>query len=76
MSGRGKRVFLWLVAGLVGCYWYRYPDLVRTHVEVLTDYARKLDELLRSGGELRPEQLTEARYPYGRARDFARIVRG
>ncbi|MGH7819362.1 MAG: hypothetical protein ACREQ9_06295 [Candidatus Binatia bacterium] len=63
------------MAGLVGCYWHRYPDLARTHVEVLTDYSRKLDELVRSGAELRPENLTELRYPYERARDFARIVR-
>jgi hypothetical protein len=76
MRGSGKRVLSsFLAVVLVGCYWQRYPELTRTHVELLLQYARRLDDVLRDRGELRSRDLTELRYPYDRARDFARIVR-
>lgn len=75
-SGRVK-VALWLGGGLiacvVGCYWYRYADLVRTHTELLTAMVEKLCVQPRSALERRAG-FTEYEYPLERARDFERIV--
>jgi hypothetical protein len=75
MRGRGKRVAVFLLAIAAGCYWQKYPRLVETHVDLLAAMAVKSEDVLRERGGYRPEQLAEFRYPYDRARDFARIVR-
>jgi hypothetical protein len=59
-----------------GCYWQKYDKIVRTHVEVLTGMAGKMDDVSARPGGVRPEELVELRYPLTRARDFARIVGG
>ena len=75
MTRRGERLSWLLLVFLAGCYWQKYPKLVRTHTEVLTAMASKTEDVLRDRGGYRPRDLSEFRYPYDRARDFARIVR-
>lgn len=64
-----------LLTLVAACYWQKYPRLVETHAELLSAMARKSEDVLRERGGYRPEDLAELRYPYDRARDFARIVR-
>jgi hypothetical protein len=59
---------------LAACYWSRYPELMETHLEVLSQYARKLQSVADQGRAMGIEQWPEFVYPLERARDFARIV--
>jgi len=66
-----------LVLALVtaaGCYWSKYDKLCRTHVQLLTEMAEKLDAVTREE-DGPPASFAEYRYPLERARDFVRIVR-
>ena len=56
-----------------GCYWSKYDKLCRTHVELLTAMAEKLDAVTREE-DGPPVSFAEYRYPLERARDFVRIV--
>jgi hypothetical protein len=58
-----------------GCYWQRYDELVRTHVELLVAMAGKMEWVLASQDATKRMSMNEYRYPLDRARDFARIVR-
>jgi hypothetical protein len=68
-------VALWATigAGFGGCYWYRYGDLMRTHMDVLAGSAGKLCSLATGGGVVRGGEVEYA-YPLQRARDFARVA--
>jgi hypothetical protein len=61
-----------LGAGGAGCYWVRYADLMRTHLDVLTATAGKLCAR-RAAGQPAPPPA-EIAYPLERARDFARVA--
>lgn len=60
-------------AGFVGCYWYRYGDLMRTHMDVLAGMARKLCSLPAEDAARRRGEVEYA-YPLQRGLDFARIA--
>ncbi len=59
-----------------GCYWQRYPRLVRTHLDLLSDYAAKLQQFAEDHVVVPTERWGEFTYPLERARDFSRIVAG
>jgi hypothetical protein len=61
-------------ACLSACYWQRYPRLVETHLELLLEFAAKLQALAEDGRRVPPERWGEFTYPLERARDFARIA--
>jgi len=60
-------------AGFGGCYWYRYGDLMRTHMEVLAGMARKLCSLPAGDAAQRRGEVEYA-YPLQRGLDFARVA--
>jgi hypothetical protein len=66
---------LLLLQLLPGCYWSRYADVMRTHLEVLDQYATKLADLAEVGRSVSAQDWGEFSYPLARARDFARIAR-
>lgn len=72
---RALTCFLLLLASAAvpGCYWSKYDKLCRTHVQLLTEMARKLDAVTREQ-DGPPASFAEYRYPLERARDFVRIV--
>jgi hypothetical protein len=77
-SWRPDRTLAVAALGLVliasaGCYWSRYDQLARTHVDLLLAMAAKIDDVVRREGAA-PATLAEYRYPLERARDFARIA--
>jgi len=73
-GGAVLRVLLVLALGASsGCYWLRYDKLCRTHVQLLTEMAQKLDAVTREA-DGPPASFAEYRYPLERARDFVRIV--
>jgi hypothetical protein len=61
---------------VAGCYWYRYGDVMRTHLELLDSMVRKLCSNPARAPGLRPSgpTLSEYEYPLARARDFARVA--
>jgi hypothetical protein len=62
-----------ILAVAIGCYWWRYADLMRTHCQLLSDMAEKLcATAVRT--PLSGPALAEYEYPLARARDFARIA--
>jgi hypothetical protein len=67
------RVAVIAAVGIGGCYWYRYADLMRTHMEVLAEMADKLCTQPR-GGVAVGSGAAEYRYPLERAQDFARVA--
>jgi hypothetical protein len=73
-GGAVVRLLLVLALGAAaGCYWSKYDKLCRTHVQLLTEMARKLDAVTREQ-DGPPVSFAEYRYPLERARDFVRIV--
>jgi hypothetical protein len=66
-------VMLAAALGAVACYWYRYADLMQTHLEVLAAMADKFC----TGAGVRSRMASvpeEYRYPLERAQDFARVA--
>ena len=65
-----------IVLGIGGCYWYRYADLMRTHLALLDAMAAKLcaSNDGRGRARLSGPALAEYEYPLARARDFARVA--
>lgn len=74
---RVKAVSIAIVAllgiGGAGCYWYRYGDLMETHLELLGSMVGKLCAQP-GGGPVAGAAAVEYRYPLQRARDFARVA--
>jgi hypothetical protein len=70
---RSGALALAILAAAIGCYWWRYADVMRTHSQLLGDMAEKL-----CATAVRPPlsgpALAEYEYPLARARDFARIA--
>ena len=66
-------VLVLALAASAGCYWSKYDELARTHVDLLLAMATKIDDIVRQDGAA-PAALAEYRYPLERARDFARIA--
>lgn len=79
-AARGRVLLLVLAtAGFLqsmGCFSTRYPGLMDRHLEVMTLYARKLDELAADERTVAPQDWGEFTYPLKRARDFATIAAG
>jgi hypothetical protein len=64
----------WLVGLPSGCYWLRYHDLLRTHVDLMEQIAEDAGAGLAAGhGVLQPADIERLRYPLERARSFAAI---
>jgi hypothetical protein len=66
-------VLLGVLASEIGCYWWRYGDVMRVHCELLSEMAEKLCATPARGRPSGPA-LAEYEYPLARARDFARIA--
>jgi len=62
-----------VLVATIGCYWWRYGDLMRTHCGLLRDMAEKLCATA-ARTRLSGADLTEYEYPLARAQDFARIA--
>ena len=59
--------------GAVGCYWYRYADLMKTHLEVLAAMADKFCTGVPASRGV-AHVPAEYGYPLERAQDFARVA--
>src|SRR5262249_38149936 len=62
----------WALAS--GCFWHSYPERMRTHTELLVEFARKGRDLVATG-RFRAESLAELTYPLERASAFAAEAR-
>ncbi len=60
---------------LSGCYWLKYPKLMRTHVELLLAMTDKMGSFLEDGRVITPGMMNEFVYPLERAQDFVPIVK-
>jgi hypothetical protein len=59
-----------------GCYWLRYYDLMKTHVDLMARLAADASaELAAAPDALQPADIERMRYPLQRARQFAAVVR-
>jgi len=62
------------LASAAGCYWLRYHDLLRTHVDLIEQLSVDAGASLAAGhGVLQPADIERLRYPLERAREFATI---
>ncbi|MFQ5477751.1 MAG: hypothetical protein ACE5E4_03955 [Candidatus Binatia bacterium] len=73
---RTTGILFFCVAFVAGCYWLRYPDIVRTHVELLERMALDGRDMVAAGmeGRLDSRELERFRYPLERAKGFQRLV--
>ena len=65
---------LWALLLVSGCYWSQYPEVMEMHLELLEQYASKVEAVARSKAEVPPSDWGEFAYPLERAEDFARIA--
>ncbi len=70
---RSRALAVAILATAIGCYWWRYADVMRTHCRLLGDMAEKLCATA-VRRPLSGPALAEYEYPLARARDFARIA--
>jgi len=62
-----------MLAAAAGCYWLRYADLARTHVELLERLALDARDAMAAGHRLSNSDIETMQYPLERADQFARI---
>jgi hypothetical protein len=63
-----------LLAICAGCYWRYYPQVMETHLALLSSYSDKLESFAEDRHAVPPEAWGEFTYPLERARDFSRIA--
>ena len=70
----GAGLCVLLLAICVGCYWRYYPQVMETHLALLSSYSDKLESFAEDHHAVPPEAWGEFTYPLERARDFSRIA--
>jgi hypothetical protein len=68
---RAPLLLLVLLSLAPACLWRSYADVMRVHLEVLSDMAQKSADNAASGQRPTSNDVTELTYPLQRARQFA-----
>jgi len=68
---RARMLFVLALSLAPACLWRSYADIMRVHLDVLSELAEKATDNAESGQRPTSSDVTELTYPLQRARQFA-----